>query len=179
MHVLVCTTLGSQPVAHSTTFCLGTNRPSFCNSGHPFDTTVVFTCASLLFPCLAKTKLAFKQAATRLHQQDDEHEKTRQGSYGTERHSTYSMLTYLRNLSKYKYPPHLSPDGTDSLEINGPLPPGIKLVSAEDFQTWIMDVQVMDDNPIYNGQTYRLQFKFTDSYPIGIKDTATCAPLIY
>lgn len=31
-----------------------------------------------------------------------------------------------------------------------------------------MDIQVMDEsNPIYRGQTYRLKFKFPNSYPIG------------
>lgn len=31
-----------------------------------------------------------------------------------------------------------------------------------------MDIRVMDDNnPIYRGQTYRLKFKFPNSYPIG------------
>ena len=53
-------------------------------------------------------------------------------------------------------------------KINGQLAPGIKLVSADDLQTWTMDIQVMDDNPIYKDQIYRLQFKFSDSYPIGI-----------
>ncbi|KAF2088237.1 ubiquitin conjugating enzyme [Saccharata proteae CBS 121410] len=46
------------------------------------------------------------------------------------------------------------------------LPPGISLVKAEDFEEWEMDVKVMDDNPIYKGDTYRLKFKFSNSYPI-------------
>ncbi|KAI5786383.1 ubiquitin-conjugating enzyme/RWD-like protein [Peziza echinospora] len=46
------------------------------------------------------------------------------------------------------------------------LPPGIKLISAEDFQAWQLDIQVLDDNPIYKGQTYRLNFRFTKNYPI-------------
>lgn len=37
-----------------------------------------------------------------------------------------------------------------------------------------MDIRVMDDNnPIYRGQTYRLKFKFPNSYPIG---TASSSP---
>ncbi|OMP87644.1 putative ubiquitin-conjugating enzyme E2 W, partial [Diplodia seriata] len=47
------------------------------------------------------------------------------------------------------------------------LPPGITLVEADNFETWFMDIRVMDENnPIYAGQTYRLKFKFPNSYPI-------------
>jgi ubiquitin-protein ligase len=31
-----------------------------------------------------------------------------------------------------------------------------------------MDIQVLDDNPIYKGQTYRLKFMFSSNYPIGM-----------
>lgn len=51
-------------------------------------------------------------------------------------------------------------------KLQGPLPPGITLISAENLQTWVMDIRVMDDNPIYRGQTYRLTFTFTSNYPI-------------
>lgn len=54
-------------------------------------------------------------------------------------------------------------------KLNGPLAPGIKLVSADNLQMWLMDIQVMDANPIYAGQTYRLQFRFSPSYPIGTR----------
>ena len=30
-----------------------------------------------------------------------------------------------------------------------------------------MDVQVLDDNPLYKGQSYRLKFMFSQNYPIG------------
>jgi ubiquitin-conjugating enzyme E2 W len=30
-----------------------------------------------------------------------------------------------------------------------------------------MDIRVLDDNPLYMDQTYRLRFKFSNSYPIG------------
>lgn len=46
------------------------------------------------------------------------------------------------------------------------LPPGITLVEAENFDTWLMDIRVMDDNPLYRDQTYRLKFKFPNNYPI-------------
>lgn len=31
-----------------------------------------------------------------------------------------------------------------------------------------MDIQVLDDNPIYKNETYRLEFRFSPSYPIGM-----------
>lgn len=44
--------------------------------------------------------------------------------------------------------------------------PGISLVSAENFAQWQMDIQVLDDNPIYRGKIFRLNFKFNGNYPI-------------
>lgn len=29
-----------------------------------------------------------------------------------------------------------------------------------------MDIRVLDDNPLYKGETYRLKFKFSNNYPI-------------
>ena len=46
------------------------------------------------------------------------------------------------------------------------MPPGIALVSADNFQEWNMDIQVLDSNPLYQNQTYRLRFRFSNSYPI-------------
>ena len=48
------------------------------------------------------------------------------------------------------------------------LPPGITLIQAENFETWLMDIRVMDSNPIYNGETYRLKFNFSRDYPIEV-----------
>jgi hypothetical protein len=31
-----------------------------------------------------------------------------------------------------------------------------------------MDIQIMDANPIYQGEIYRLKFEFSSNYPIGI-----------
>ncbi|KAK5056200.1 hypothetical protein LTR84_012753 [Exophiala bonariae] len=45
-------------------------------------------------------------------------------------------------------------------------PPGIQLVQAEDFREWQVDIQVLDNNPIYRNQVYRLCFLFSESYPI-------------
>jgi len=53
-------------------------------------------------------------------------------------------------------------------QINGALPPGISLVKADDFEDWLLDIKVLDDNPLYRNQTYRLKFKFSSSYPIGM-----------
>lgn len=46
------------------------------------------------------------------------------------------------------------------------LPPGITLVKADDLKTWELDIQVLDSNPIYANQIFRLVFIFTDNYPI-------------
>lgn len=52
-------------------------------------------------------------------------------------------------------------------QIHSSLPPGISLVSAEGFDEWFMDIIVLDANPLYMNETYRLKFKFSNSYPIG------------
>jgi ubiquitin-conjugating enzyme E2 W len=54
------------------------------------------------------------------------------------------------------------------LKIQGQLAPGITLVQAENLKTWLMDIQVMDSNPIYQNEIYRLKFEFSSNYPIGI-----------
>lgn len=52
-------------------------------------------------------------------------------------------------------------------KIQGTLPPGIELVSTDDaFAEWYLDIRVLDQNPIYQGEIYRLKFKFSQSYPI-------------
>lgn len=50
---------------------------------------------------------------------------------------------------------------------NSSLPPGIELVSAENLEEWLLDIKVLDDNPLYQNETYRLKFRFGSSYPIG------------
>ncbi|KAF2099386.1 ubiquitin conjugating enzyme [Rhizodiscina lignyota] len=52
------------------------------------------------------------------------------------------------------------------LKLQEHLPPGISLVQADNFETWLMDIKVLDDNPLYRGDTYRLKFHFSSSYPI-------------
>ncbi|KAI4684601.1 uncharacterized protein J4E88_004041 [Alternaria novae-zelandiae] len=56
--------------------------------------------------------------------------------------------------------------GKELAKMHEKLPPGITLIKADDFQTWLMDIQVMDSNPLYAGETYRLKFSFTPQYPI-------------
>lgn len=51
---------------------------------------------------------------------------------------------------------------------NNGLPPGIALVSSENLEEWMADIQVLDQNPLYMGETYRLKFKFPAAYPIGM-----------
>ena len=48
------------------------------------------------------------------------------------------------------------------------LPPGVELVKADEFTEWLMDIKVLDDNPLYRNEVYRLKFRFTNSYPIGM-----------
>jgi len=56
--------------------------------------------------------------------------------------------------------------GKELQKMHDKLPPGIQLVRADDFQTWLMDIQVVDANPLYEGETYRLKFSFSPQYPI-------------
>jgi ubiquitin-conjugating enzyme E2 W len=53
------------------------------------------------------------------------------------------------------------------------LPPGIEIVQAEDFAEWLMDIKVLDGNPLYPDEAYRLKFKFGDTYPIGKSTSVT------
>ncbi|OAP60330.1 hypothetical protein AYL99_05332 [Fonsecaea erecta] len=54
----------------------------------------------------------------------------------------------------------------DVLPAQQKLPPGIELVKADDFREWLVDIQVLDANPLYMNQVFRLSFLFSDSYPI-------------
>lgn len=51
--------------------------------------------------------------------------------------------------------------------MQGHLPPGISFAKQENLEEWQMDIKVLDDNPLYRGQTYRLKFTFSPKYPIG------------
>ncbi|KAL2022701.1 hypothetical protein VTK56DRAFT_4782 [Thermocarpiscus australiensis] len=56
--------------------------------------------------------------------------------------------------------------GKELQKITNSLPPGIELVSADSFEEWLLDIRVLDNNPLYQNQTYRLKFRFSPSYPI-------------
>ncbi|KAK6541211.1 hypothetical protein TWF694_008578 [Orbilia ellipsospora] len=51
-------------------------------------------------------------------------------------------------------------------KMNKETPPGITIASSPDLTNWKMDIRVLDSNPLYLDQTYRLNFKFSPSYPI-------------
>ncbi|KAH0610455.1 uncharacterized protein H6S33_011982 [Morchella sextelata] len=52
------------------------------------------------------------------------------------------------------------------LNMQKELPAGIHIAAADDLSTWEMDLEVLDQNPIYYGKTFRLRFKFGKNYPI-------------
>jgi ubiquitin-conjugating enzyme E2 W len=47
------------------------------------------------------------------------------------------------------------------------VPPGITIAKSDNLEEWQMDIRVLDDNPLYQNQTYRLKFTFSSKYPIG------------
>lgn len=51
-------------------------------------------------------------------------------------------------------------------QIKEQLPPGIELIDAPDFLEWKVDLRVLDTNPLYQNQTYRLRLRFNGKYPI-------------
>ncbi|KAL2271114.1 hypothetical protein VTJ83DRAFT_485 [Remersonia thermophila] len=56
--------------------------------------------------------------------------------------------------------------GKELQKISNSLPPGIELVSADNFEEWLVDIRVLDDNPLYRNEIYRLRFRFSSTYPI-------------
>lgn len=58
------------------------------------------------------------------------------------------------------------------------VPPGITLISADNFEEWLLDIRVLDDNPLYRNEVYRLKFRFSGSYPIGMFLIRTLKPVI-
>lgn len=51
--------------------------------------------------------------------------------------------------------------------MQGHLPPGITFAKSDNLEEWQMDIRVLDDNPLYQNQIYRLKFTFSQKYPIG------------
>jgi ubiquitin-conjugating enzyme E2 W len=56
--------------------------------------------------------------------------------------------------------------GKELQKISNSLPPGIELVSADNLEEWLLDIKVLDSNPLYQNETYRLKFRFSSTYPI-------------
>ncbi|EIW86329.1 UBC-like protein [Coniophora puteana RWD-64-598 SS2] len=44
-------------------------------------------------------------------------------------------------------------------------PTGIKLLSADDFETWFFSIEVLG-NTLYQGEVFKLMFRFDGHYPI-------------
>jgi ubiquitin-conjugating enzyme E2 W len=53
-------------------------------------------------------------------------------------------------------------------QMTNELPPGITIVSADNFSQWLMDMRV-ESNPLYADETYRLKFVFSPQYPIEVR----------
>jgi len=56
--------------------------------------------------------------------------------------------------------------GKELSKMQGHLPPGIELIKVEDFKEWLVDLRVLDQNPLYENEVYRLKFTFSKNYPI-------------
>ncbi|CRG84263.1 ubiquitin-conjugating enzyme E2 W [Talaromyces islandicus] len=56
--------------------------------------------------------------------------------------------------------------GKELIKMKGHLPPGITIVQSENFEEWLVDIRVLDSNPLYLDQTFRLKFSFNSKYPI-------------
>jgi ubiquitin-conjugating enzyme E2 W len=56
--------------------------------------------------------------------------------------------------------------GKELFKMQGHLPPGISIVKSENFEEWQMDIKVLDANPLYQNEIYRLKFTFGSKYPI-------------
>ena len=56
--------------------------------------------------------------------------------------------------------------GKELQKMHKELPPGISIVKADDFRQWHLDIEVLDANPLYMNQTFRLAFIFPENYPI-------------
>ncbi|KOS38639.1 hypothetical protein ACN38_g10549 [Penicillium nordicum] len=52
------------------------------------------------------------------------------------------------------------------LKMQEHVPPGITIVKCDNLEEWQMDIKILDNNPLYLDQTYRLKFTFSKKYPI-------------
>jgi ubiquitin-conjugating enzyme E2 W len=67
----------------------------------------------------------------------------------------------------YSLPPSMYISNTLALQLQDHVPPGITIVKCDNLEEWQMDIKVLDQNPLYLDQTYRLKFTFSKKYPIG------------
>ncbi len=81
--------------------------------------------------------------------------------------STKRLGKELQKVRGRSSSPALRSSDKPRLQISNSLPPGIELVSAENFEEWLLDIKVLDNNPLYLNETYRLKFRFSSTYPIG------------
>ncbi|KKK20275.1 putative ubiquitin conjugating enzyme [Aspergillus rambellii] len=56
--------------------------------------------------------------------------------------------------------------GKELIKMQDHVPPGISIAKADGLDEWQMDIKVLDDNPLYQNQAYRLKFTFGSKYPI-------------
>ncbi|KAH8705198.1 putative ubiquitin conjugating enzyme [Talaromyces proteolyticus] len=56
--------------------------------------------------------------------------------------------------------------GKELIKMQSHLPPGITIVQSENFEEWLMDIRVLDSNPLYQDKVFRLKFSFNSKYPI-------------
>ncbi|KAL3479361.1 putative ubiquitin conjugating enzyme [Aspergillus californicus] len=56
--------------------------------------------------------------------------------------------------------------GKELVKMQEHLPPGISIAKADNLDEWQMDIKVLDENPLYLNEIYRLKFTFGSKYPI-------------
>ncbi|KAG8931423.1 hypothetical protein FRC03_011397 [Tulasnella sp. 419] len=59
----------------------------------------------------------------------------------------------------------LTKELTELNGVKGTPPAGIQLVQADDFETWILSIEVLGES-LYQGEVFHLSFKFGPRYPI-------------
>ncbi|KAK9470286.1 ubiquitin-conjugating enzyme/RWD-like protein [Dipodascopsis tothii] len=64
------------------------------------------------------------------------------------------MMRHTRRLTK------------ERADLEKSMPAGITILEADNFEQWLLEVRVLDENPLYVGKTFLLRFKFLPSYPI-------------
>ena len=71
-------------------------------------------------------------------------------------------------MSQFAIARRLPTDSSFQMHKDG-MPPGIELIDRTDNVDgdWFLDIRVLDQNPIYEGEVYRLKFRFPKMYPIG------------